>query len=131
MCNGKPLGHALMERAIYSRLQARLDREEGKALAWDEHVRSKARLIDEEAELLVSCFPDGMRPLIQKEADNMVRKLWEDGFCEEISALNLNDELALIAGVFAILKRSRFPFGTLRVAERLLKEKGFKEGENA
>ena len=131
MFNGRPQGHAMMERAICSCLQARLDREEDKALAWDERIRSKTRLVREEAELLASRFSDEVCPLIYKEADKMVRKLWEDGFCKEISALDLNDELALIVDIFAILKRSRFPFGTLRVAERLLKEKGYKEGENA
>ena len=122
MCNGRPQGRALMERTIYSRLQARLDQEEGKELVWDERIRSKARLVREEAEQLASHFPAEMRPLVLKEADKMVRRIWDDGICQEVLTLNLDKNLSSIIGVLALAKQSDSPFGVLRVAQRLLLE---------
>lgn len=122
MCNGRPQGHAMMERAICSCLQARLDREEDKALAWDERIRSKTRLVREEAELLASRFSDEVCPLIQKEADKMIRKLWDDGICQEVLTLDLDKNLSSIIGVLTLVKQSDSPFGVLRVVKRLLLE---------
>ena len=121
MCNSRPQGRALMERTIYSSLQARLDQEEGKELAWDERIRSKARLVRGEAEQLASHFPTEMRPLVLKEADKMVRRIWDDGICQEVLTLNLNKNLSSIIGVLALAK-SDSPFGVLRVVQRLLLE---------
>ncbi len=122
MCNSRPQGRTLMERTIYSSLQARLDQEEGKGLAWDERIRSKARLVREEAEQLASHFPAEMRPLVLKEADKMVRRIWDDGICQEVRTLNLNKNLSSIIGVLALVKQSDSPFGVLRVVQRLLLE---------
>ena len=129
MFNSRPQGRALMERTFYFRLQARLEQEEGKDLAWDERIRSKARLVREEAELLSSHFPAEVCPLIQKEADKMVRKLWDDGICQEILTLNLDEGLSLIVGVLTLVKQSDSPFGVLRMVKQLLlEEQGRKEG---
>lgn len=122
MFNSRPQARALMEHAFYSRLQARLDQEEGKELAWDERIRSKARLVREEAEQLASHFLAEMRPLVLKEADKMVRRIWDDGICQEVLTLNLDKNLSSIIGVLALAKQSDSPFGVLRVVERLLLE---------
>ena len=122
MFNSRPQARALMERTFYSRLQARLEQEEDKDLVWDERIRSKARLVREEAEQLASYFPAEMRPLIQKEADKMVRRIWDDGICQEVLTLNLDKNLSSIIGVLTLVKQSDSPFGVLRVVERLLLE---------
>ena len=52
----------------------------------------------------------------------MVRRIWDDGICQEVLTLNLDKNLSSIIGVLALAKQSDSPFGVLRVVERLLLE---------